>query len=417
MPASFPAIDAATISALNAGDERALERIFRSTFDAVVERAKERLKDEAPAAPRLVASVFRDLWEERAGFHTSAEVEGFINEGLRARAAATRSRLAAVHRFEKTEGVQVTAHHAPPSADQIWKELHAALHAPPPDSEGAKQSRREHAKHEAAEHISRVAERRSWKGPLALGLVAAAIGITAFWWVGRASRESVVVQLLASAEQDAITTRAGQLGSLALGDGSNVRLGVESRLVVIPEFAKKYRTIRVTGAASIAVAAGKEPALELRLGDAKVTAAAGGFAVRDYSDDAVQLVRADSGDITVSVGSESRSLTAGQAVAIGRDGTMREATPEETAQGFAWIDGKLVLSNVTVGTAVQQLWRWYGLALNLADESLKERPVASLEAPLESSQAAIAALESGASLKFGWEESKMMLRDAPPARR
>lgn len=416
MSANFPAIDPATLAALNGGDEKALERIFRSSYAAVLERAKEKLGEEAAAAPRLVAGVFREVWEQRAELTSAQALEGFVNEEVRHRASATRSRMAAVHRFEKTEGVQVAGHHAPPSADQLWSEILTALHAPPPDSETRQAVRREHAKHEAAEHISRVAEKRSWKGPVLLGTVAAAIGITAFVMIGKASRESVVTQMLAAAEQDAVTTRAGQLGSLSLGDGTGVRLGVESRLVVVPEFAKKYRTVRLGGSAAIAVAPGKEMPLELRMGDAIVQASGGGFAVRDYADEALRLVRADSGSVQVRVGDASRTLASGETVAIGRDGVVRDATADEVAQGFAWIDGRLMLRDVTVEAAVKQLWRWYGLALNIGDDALKSRTLA-LEAPLESSQAAIAALESGAALQFGWEEGKMMLRDRPAARR
>ena len=105
MPTPFAPIDAETITALNKGDEKALERIFRTHYDVLLERALERLSDEKAAAPRLVASVVRELWEERAGFHSTAEIEGFVNEEFRNRARAVRSRMAAVHRFEKTEGV------------------------------------------------------------------------------------------------------------------------------------------------------------------------------------------------------------------------------------------------------------------------------------------------------------------------
>ncbi len=416
MAANFPAIDPATITALNAGDERALERIFRASYDTVLARAKERLSGEDAAAPRLVSAIFRELWQERAGFHSTGEVEGFINEELRHRASAVRSRMAAVHRFEKTEGVQGANHHAPPSADQLWGEIVAALHAPAADSPTAAKARREHAKHEAAQHISRVAEKRSWKGPLALGLVAAAIGAGAFWYIGRISKESVVTQLLADAEPTAVTTRAGQLGSLTLGDGSAVRLGVESRLVSVADFGRRYRTARVGGTAAITVASGGELPLELRLSDAVLRATGGVLTVRDYSDENLRMIRAEGAPVELVVGDESRSIAAGTTVALDRAGVVRDATADEVAQAFAWTDGKLVLRDATVGTAVQQLWRWYGLAVNLGDESLKERRV-SLEAPLESSQAAIAGVESGANVKFAWEGGKMMFRDAGMVKR
>jgi len=98
MPASFPPIDAATLTALNNGDETALERIFRSHYDALLATARERLKDDTPAAPRLVMATMRELWEQRATFKTASAVAGFLNEEIRHRATATRARMAAVHR-------------------------------------------------------------------------------------------------------------------------------------------------------------------------------------------------------------------------------------------------------------------------------------------------------------------------------
>lgn len=95
MTASFPPIDPATISGLNAGEDRALEQIFRAHYPALLERAIERLSDEPASAPRLVAAAVRELWEEREGFHTSAEIEAFFNEELRQRARALRARLGA----------------------------------------------------------------------------------------------------------------------------------------------------------------------------------------------------------------------------------------------------------------------------------------------------------------------------------
>src|SRR5690606_30928526 len=101
MSATFAPIDQATISALNAGGERALEQIFREHYDWILERAYERLKGENAAAPKLIVNTVRELWEERDGFHSSAEIEAFFNEEFRHRSRAIRARMTAVHRFEK----------------------------------------------------------------------------------------------------------------------------------------------------------------------------------------------------------------------------------------------------------------------------------------------------------------------------
>lgn len=412
MATTFSPIDAATIAALKSGDESALERILRSHHDVLLERARERLKDEPAAASRLVVATLRELWAERARFSSSAEVEGFLNEELRNRASAVRARMAAVHRFEKAEHVKAGAH-AEPTVDQMWSDLRAAINRPATDPAEAARSRREHAKHDAASHIAHVAERRSIMVPVMLGVLGALVLIAGVWWMGRSSRQSVLAEMLAAAEGDAITTRAGQLGSLSLGDGTAVRLGAESKLVAVSPFGRKYRTAAVTGTAAFTVSDASDVPFEARLGDAVIDAGTGGgtLMLRGYPEDSVRYVRVGEGSARVRTTTGTRALEAGQAVAIDATGALRDASAAEVEQAFAWMDGRLVLREVSVAEAAHQLLRWYGMLVTVPDSSVAARR-ASVEASLESSQAALAAMEGSAGVRFLWEDGKMVFRDA-----
>ncbi len=415
MSLPFAPIDPATITALNGGDERALERIFREHFDVLIERAAERLKNEPAAAPRLVASTIRELWEERDGFRSSNEIEGFLNEELRQRARSARARMAAVHRFEKNEGVTAPAPHQRPTADSLWKEIATVLHTPAVDKETRRKQQREHIAHEAAEHIAHAAAPRSWRTPAILSVVGGLGLLAGYYWAAQASERSVISQLLAEADAAAITTRAGQIGSLTLADGTEARLGAESRLVVVPRFGHEYRTASATGSVALKVAEGNARPLELRVGDLAVIAESGEFAVRDFGDESARYVRAITGTASLSGPFGSRDLAPGETVVFGRDETVRAATADESAHAFAWLDGQLVLRDASLEHAVQQLWRWYGLDIAVRDSAALARRL-SIAVPLESSQAAIAALEGGAQLKFAWEEGKMVFRDATKRR-
>jgi ferric-dicitrate binding protein FerR (iron transport regulator) len=419
MPASFPPIDAATLTALNSGDEAALERIFRSHYDALLANARAQLKEDTPAAPRLVMATMRELWEQRATFKAGAEVAGFLNEEIRHRATAIRARMAAVHRFEKSEHVQGVQQHEPPTADALWADIVAALHQPPVDAEASSRNRREHAKHEAAQHIARVAEPRAWKGPLALGLVAAAVGIFAFWYIGKASKESVITEMLAAEESRAIATLGGQRGSLTLADGSAVRLGAQSRIVVVPEFGKKYRTARLTGSVEVTVAAGNAVPLEAIVGDMAAELSAGVLTVRHYAEDIGfpgTMIRVDGGEARVRTAAATRTLAAGQSVVLDSTGTLRDATAEEVAQAFAWTVDELVLADVSLADALWHYRRWFGIDVGLDDPALGERRV-SVIAPLASERAAITALEEQGQVESRWVETRRVLYDAPPVRR
>ncbi len=416
MSSTFAPIDAATISALNAGGERALEQIFREHYPWILEKALERLKGENAAAPRLISATVRELWEERDGFHSSAEVEAFFNEELRHRARAIRARMTAVHRFEKAEGVHIAPPTSAPTADQVWADIAAELHKPQVDAATAAKRRREHRSHEVAEHIQTVTERGNWKTPLIVALVATVVALGGFYVMGQKSRADVINQMLGSADAQQVHTRAGQLGSVTLGDNSTARLGPETHLVIVDQFGSEYRTLTVAGTAVFNVAGGNSQEFEARIGDASVVSTGGVFTVRDYADEAMRFVRADSGSLRVRAGSAERTLAAGEVIAIDRTGAV--STPEATiaTQELAWTADRLVIRDITLGDAVQRLWRWYGMDITVADSTLAMRNI-SLDVPLESSQAAIAAIEGAAEVRFQWVDGKMTFQAARPAAR
>lgn len=413
MSSNFAPIDPATIASLNAGGERALEQIFREHYPWLLEKALERLKGENAAAPRLIAATVRELWEERDGFHSSAEIEAFFNEELRHRARAIRARMTAVHRFEKAEGVHVPPPTSAPSADALWTEIAAALHQPVVDAATAAKRRREHRSHEVAEHINTVTQRASWKTPAIIAVVATVVALGGAWWFGQKSRAEVVNQLLGSAEAQTIVTRAGQIGSATLADNSVARLAPESRLVVIPRFGSDYRTLSVAGAASFTVPAGNSNAFEARLGDITVRSEGGAFSVRDFAEESHRLIRADSGSLDVTLPNGTRTLAQGEVIHVDRTGQVATPSEAEAAEGFSWTRGLFVLRDVTVPDAAQALWRWYGMDVAVLDSTAAGRTL-SLSVPLESSQGAIAAIESAGQVRFVYVDGKMTFQ---PVRR
>jgi ferric-dicitrate binding protein FerR (iron transport regulator) len=418
MSSTFVPIDAATLASLNKGEESALEQIFRTRYDVLLARANERLGGSEPAAaPRLVTAVIRELWDEREALHTSTEVEGFLNEALRVRARAVHSRMAAVRRFEKSENVASHAPVAPPSVDQLWGEIAEALHKPVVDAATSARLRREHTAHDAASHIASVTAPRSWRTATIVGVLGAIAITLGFIWASRVGKEGEVQRLLTEAERTAVLTRPGLTGSLTLSDSTAVRLGADSRLVVVPRFGKEYRAAAVRGTAAFTVTPGNLVPLEARLDEVKVEASAGEFAVRDYADEPARFVRAGSDGVLVRAPEGERTLNAGETVAIDRDGTLRDATADESASAFSWMDGRLVLRDVEVAAALREFFRWYGTDIALKDSAALVRHL-SIDVPLESSKEAIAAIESGGGLRFEWLGLKMTFRDAaaPPSK-
>ena len=406
MSSTFAPIDAATIAGLNSGSEQALEKIFRDHYTWIMEAALVRLKGEDAAAPKLMVATVREFWEERDGFHSSAEVEAFFNEELRHRARAVRARMAAVHRFEKAEGVHKTAAHAAPTIDGIWAEIVAELHKPQVDAATVAKRRREQSSHDLAEHINTATARGSWKTPIIIAAVATIVTLAGAAWFSKKSHEEVINQMLGSSEAQTVSTRAGQIGSVTLGDESVVRIGPETRLVIVRGFGGDYRTLSVSGTAAFTVSSGKAQPFEARIGGVSVTSEGGAFTVRDYAEESSQMVRADSGDVRVRAGDTQVSLKAGEAVSIDRQGKVTTPDAAAIAQELAWTNARFVINNTPVRAAVQGLWRWYGMDIAVTDSTKLDTPI-SIDVALESSQGAIAAIETAAGLKFEWVEGKM----------
>lgn len=406
MSSTFAPVDAATIAGLNAGSEQALEKIFRDNYSWILDTALVRLKGEDAAAPKLIAATVREFWDERDGFHSSAEIEAFFNEEMRHRARAVRARMAAVHRFEKAEGVHKPPAHAAPSADSIWNEIATELHKPVVDAATVAKRRREARSHDVAEHINTVTQRASWKTPAIIMTVATIIALGGAAWFSKRSRVEVITQMLGSADAQLVDARAGQIGSVTLGDQTVARIGPESRLTIVKGFGGEYRTLRVNGTASFAVAPGGAQPFDVRLGEVAVTATSGGLTVRDYAEENIRMVRVDSGEAVVSVGGQSITLKAGEALVIDRAG--KTSTPEApfVAEELSWTNSRLIVNNQPLKNVVQSLWRWYGMDVAVLDSTKLETPI-SLNVELGSTQDAISAIETAADLKFEWVDGKM----------
>lgn len=406
MSSTFAPVDAATIAGLNAGSEQALEKIFRDNYSWILDTALVRLKGEDAAAPKLLVATMREFWEERDGFHTSAEIEAFFNEEMRHRARAVRARMAAVHRFEKAEGVHTPPAHAAPSADAIWNEIAADIHKPVVDAATVAKRRREARSHGVAEHINTVTQRASWKTPAIIITVATIVALAGAAWFSKRSRVEVIAQMLGSADAQLVDARAGQIGSVILGDKTVAQIGPESRLTIVKGFGGEYRTLRVNGTASFAVAPGGEQPFDVRLGEVAVTATGGGLTVRDYAEENIRMVRVDSGEAVVRVGDQSITLKAGEALVIDRAGTTSTPNAALVAEELSWTNSRLVINNQPLKNVVQSLWRWYGMDVAVLD-STKLETLISLNVELGSTQDAISAIETAADLTFEWVDGKM----------
>jgi ferric-dicitrate binding protein FerR (iron transport regulator) len=400
-------------------DAHSLERYFRSHFSELATEAKSQLDDAASAAPKVVESAFRHAWEERERILTPQDLDAFLHEEVRHGAAREKSRRASLHRHDAHHGTsKATAHAAPqPSVDidQSWTHLSRTLHLVPDDV--AIDHNQEVAavlRHDTAGHVADMAKQRSWKGPIAIGVVAAVVVAGGIYYIDRLGDEGAVTGALAAPDARTHVAPQAQLAIVPLEDGTRVMLTPESKLIVPKRFsANAMRAVKLEGEGSFSVAAAKSTPFEIRAGNASITVTGTMLFIRAFASESSVVVVLKEGTANVKVGDSTHAVAAGHALYV-KGNSVREPSPAEVDEATTWNDKVLTISNRQLRYVVSQLRSWYGSDIKVPDLPLLDRPVtmkASLDSPLE----AITAVEKSANLKFGYEGKTMVFRDGAQA--
>ncbi len=408
-------IDRDALDGLHRGDEQSLERVFRDVAPALTAEANAELNQPASAA-HVVEKVFLRVWEGRSEWTSPELLETFLHEAVHTGAVRERSRLAALHRFETGVAAKMPASSTShvDTTDEAWAHIVKALHAPVTDREAAAHERGDATRHAAASHVAHVGEPTSWVAPAIIIAAILIIVPASIWFMNRASADAGATSALNSPDARFVASRPGQMATVTLEDGSKVKVGADTRMKIPPHFGKIVRALMLDGTATFDVAQGNPVPLQVRAGNAVLTATGTSFTVRAYPADDVVTVRVKEGTVVAKAAATDRTLTAGQSVIIAKDGAMREGVAAALDESLAWANDKLVMTARPLRDAIPQMLRWYGLTIKVLDPSLLDR-VVTIDAPLESSRDAIAQIESTGKVKFGYEKQAMVFRDAPAA--
>lgn len=414
MTAAQPPIDQDVLVGLRHGDDRSLEQLFRDRYPGLLEEAATQLDDPA-GAPRVVERAFLRVWDEREKFETRQALDTFLHTAVRDNAARERKRMATLHRFEAGAHVK-TAHHAPatpPTADEAWTHVKAALHTEAPEARAAARAQATHLqKHDAAVHVASIGKRKVPWGMLAIGAAVAALVAAPLYWAESSGTDAAANRALASTNARAVSTVVGQQAAVTLLDGSQAKLGADTKLVIAPDFGTTIRAIKVDGAALFTVAPGQKHPFYVRAGNATVTATGTTFGVHSFLGDETVVVGVKEGSVHVKAGKTERDVAAPNGVIITQKDEIRDATPAELEEGMAWTDDQFVVSNRPLRDALRRVNRWYAMDVAARDSALLARPV-TVKASLKASGDAISAIEKTGKLKFGYDkDKKMVMTDA-----
>jgi RNA polymerase sigma-70 factor, ECF subfamily len=110
----------ALVARVRAGDERALETLFRSHYSPLCDFAARYVRQDA-LAEELVQDLFADLWARRQSWHVRGSVRAYLFAAVRNRALNLRQRQSIERDWEHDEAIaDVRELHRPPeAADEI----------------------------------------------------------------------------------------------------------------------------------------------------------------------------------------------------------------------------------------------------------------------------------------------------------
>lgn len=394
MAPTFPSVDNATLKALRKGDTNALERIHRAAYASVIAEAGRQAGDPS-IGPPVAELAMLQLWEVRANMETAEELEEAIHTAVRGGVTREQRRRAA-----QKEGTTPEAG----TVDSTWAHIKGEI-AKMPATPGARQHTQ--PKH----HVEKVQSdggRGVMIGVGVLLLIGAAFG---GWYVMQTGAHATATGSYSLPDAKPVSARVGERANFPLGPGDTVAIGSDTRITVGGDYGTKVRAVRVDGSANFRVSAG--PRFEVNAKDVSIVTTAGSFAVRAFGDDPAVIVRVKEGEVKVDDGKESRTLAAGKAIAIAKDGTMSEPAADAVDQALGWTEGKVDFTNTPLKVVMAEMARWYNLPVTTKDTSLYSRPV-TMAVALESKKDAIAALEESAKVKFTYDkDSKPVLEDAP----
>jgi len=396
-------------------DEEALHRLVLTDHASLLALARSELGPEAAGyAQRVTERAFLNAWNARLQLQTADELRAFLTEDVRHGAARAKSQQAVAHRFaththELPHATQM--HHAitDVTAAETWTHLEHALHGDAHQPYALEASRAA-LRHEAAEHIAHVEQRGRWWIAAAIIVVAAIAIFGVMRWLDRASAESRIAQAVNGNDVRSLTSVAGQIGDVTLGDGSTARMAPESKLTIPQAFGPDLRGLRLEGAAAFTVAPVNGENFTVFAGPAVIVATGTAFTVRAYPNDPATTVVVTQGTVHVQRGADARDVRAGEALVVPETAPLRVATAAERDAADAWRTGTVAITDERLGDVLTELRRWYALDIHVQHPPLLDRRV-TVRAPLGARNDAIHAVEQSTGLQFGYVDSTMVLQE------
>ena len=397
-------------------DENALRRAFDLEFNAAIAEARSKLGDATSLAPRVVETAFVNAWQQRGTLTAHDQFKSLLMTEIHHGAARALSRRHAAGRFGGASGAArdeqtMTGTHAASAEvdpEAAWSRITRTIHGEGNTAE-AHRAAASAGRHDAAAHMKDISKRPSWVIPVLIGVVALVAAVWGVRALSNAGEDDAISSAVAAPNIQPIASSSGQIGSVKLGDGTQMKIGPETKVYIPDQFPTKMRAIRVDGTASFDVAPGQPMPFRVVANHTHFIATGTKFAVSAYPSDSSAKVFVEEGAVTVKMGKQTAAVAANQAMIADAKG-IRAASDEQKTEAFGWVSGQ-ASSHGQLRHVMEALTRWFNYDVKVVDLPLLDRE-ASFSVPLDSSRLAISQVEKSANVKFAYEGETKVFRDA-----
>jgi transmembrane sensor len=214
---------------------------------------------------------------------------------------------------------------------------------------------------------------RRWRVPMPAVAAAALIAVGLASWLAYNNRP---VESAAISAPRMFATGVGARDSITLADGSHVILGPMSSIKIDADFDRRSRVVEVRGDAFFQVVHNAAKPFTVRAGNATIVDVGTRFAVESDAAAGVTVAVLE-GSVALQQlngkGGPGVVLKAGDKGLLRNSGGVLARRGVVTGDDAAWLEGKLVFREATVGEIASSIRKWYGIELKVEDPSLANR--------------------------------------------
>ena len=189
---------------------------------------------------------------------------------------------------------------------------------------------------------------------------------------------TVLQRTYGSSAPATFATRVGESRRISLADGSSLVLGPASRAVVASGYASGDRSVKLDGEAYFDVRHDAAHPFAVVTPQARINDVGTTFVVRaDTAGSGSTRVVVVTGSVSVTTTKSAAPkpvvLTAGDAAVTDARGSTTAEPASGSADDIAWMQRRLVFKDASMGRVQEDVKRWYGVDLVIADSSLATR--------------------------------------------